>query len=175
MRLSPPSSAAVVARVVARLREAGTLVDLAAGDGTLVAEVARARPDVALLGYERDPGLVAGARARGIARATFALFDLALDRPPPARGRVDVVVAPFVLGAQPEDGALFTHLRRLLREGGLLLAVESDDATARRVGEILVRRGFALEATEALDGGLVATLATPDPARAHTTTIRGWD
>lgn len=162
-----------------------------------MAAVAAVRADASFLGYERSPTRVAEARARGIDRATFALFDLALDRPPPARGRVDVVVAPFVLGAQPEDGALFTHLRRLLRDGGLLLAIEPDEvagrspltpplspvgerepgpeSTARRVVEILVRRGFSIESCDPLEGTLVGIGATPDPARAQPTAIRGWD
>ena len=152
--------------LVPRLPERGVVLDLACGDGTALTLLRRLRPAIRLLGYERDGALLKQARSRGLSDVTLARFDLTLDRPPPAAGRVDGVLACGVMDVLSDVGSLLSHLRRLLRAGAPLLVHESTAARMSTWKGQLIAAGFTLE-----EHGDVLLATSVQNAGA----IKGWD
>lgn len=116
------------AYLLGSLRPADRLLDVGCGPGTITLDLARRVAGGAVLGLDRDPGVVARARARarGAAapRASFAVGDvyhLALgDR------LFDVVHAHQVLQHLRRPVDALGEMRRVTRTGGLLAVRDSD-------------------------------------------------
>ncbi|MEW5848906.1 MAG: class I SAM-dependent methyltransferase [Myxococcota bacterium] len=147
--------------------EGGLVIHTACGNGALAAEICRRRPDLRLLGYDRSPAHIRSARERALPRATFAVFDLTLDRPPPAAGRVDAVVTSQVFRILKEPARLFLQFRRLMQPGAPLLVLETEAEGLQSRRQFLEAWGFRVAGSSGAN--LVAISPTPPPG-----VIRGW-
>lgn len=146
----------------------GRVLDAGCGTGGLLRMAAAARPDLALVGVERQPR--AARRAHG--KSGAAVTGGSIDQLPFGDASFDAVVAADVLcHASVEPGPALASLRRVLRPGGLLVVnmpayrwlLSSHDRrvhNARRLaaGELrrlLARAGFARIETRYWNGLLL--------------------
>lgn len=106
-------------RIVAALAPVrGTVLDAGCGTGGLLARLARARPDLALIGLEWDGA--AAARARAKSGVPTARGDVAAI--PFAPGTFDAVIAADVLCHEAvAPSRALPAMARVLRPGGLLV------------------------------------------------------
>ena len=88
-----PQTEALARRAAASLRPGGRLVDLCTGSGAIAAWVARARPDVEVVGVDVDATAVACAAANGVPVIRAAVADVPVR---PASVDVVTAVAPYV-------------------------------------------------------------------------------
>lgn len=113
-----------------RMAPAGTALDLGCGTGVLAVALARARPDLRVLGVDQSTAAVASARATAAANGLGNRIEITRDDAAdsvPDEG-VDLVVCnpPFHLGAAVVTTAadrLFAAAGRVLRPGGELWTV----------------------------------------------------
>jgi ubiquinone/menaquinone biosynthesis C-methylase UbiE len=112
--------------------EAGqALLDVGCGPGTITVDLARLVAPGEVIGIDREPGVLAQARARAAdQRATAVTFQTgdvyALDFPD---GHFDVVHAHQVLQHLTDPVAALREMRRVARPGGIVAVRESDYAT----------------------------------------------
>ncbi len=99
------------------------VLDAGCGDGLLALALAKSHPEWAVVGMDIDPSLLAGARARGQARALdnvkFVGADLTRTLPD---GKFDVVLALECLTEIPDDRAALLAMAAALVPGGLFVA-----------------------------------------------------
>jgi len=114
-----PQTEVLARRAAAALPPGGTLVDLCTGSGAIAAWVARARPDVDVVGVDIDATAVACATSNGVPTVRAAVAAV-----PVRRSSVDVVtaVAPYVphdaLDLLPADVRRYEPVRAL--DGGAM-------------------------------------------------------
>lgn len=135
------SSYARLAATARDLPAGAHLLDLACGDGVLLAEVARRRSDLRLSGVDLNEAEVEMGRSRAIRGARFLCADA--RQLPFADGAIDHVIChmSFMLFDEPE--AVVAELARVMRPGAAVALIVSDrssPAGARRVFVDLVRR-----------------------------------
>ncbi|MER6912002.1 methyltransferase domain-containing protein [Streptomyces sp. NPDC000594] len=104
------------------------ILDIGCGPGTITADLARLVPDGRVTGVDRDPGVVARARAhaaeQSVANADFAVADVnALDFPDDS---FDVVHAHQVLQHLGDPVHALREMRRVCRPGGLVAVRDAD-------------------------------------------------
>lgn len=118
--------AAVHEAIADRLGRMGArdILDLGCGPGRLLKHLGDALPDARLTGIDLSPHMVARARQRAGDRA--AIRHANGERLPDPAASYDAVVAAHVLGHVPVDAqaTLLDEIRRVLRPGGVLIAVE---------------------------------------------------
>ena len=102
---------------------AGRLLDLGCGPGAVAARIRQRRPNLEVVGLDHDAGLLALARARLTPlRADAAVLPFAAQS-------FDAVHARLVLRHLPRAAAALAEIRRVLRPGGRLIVVDSDDGS----------------------------------------------
>lgn len=114
--------------------DARAVLDLACGDGFLLAALAAARPDAALAGVDLSAGELAAARERLGDRAD--LCQARAQALPFADAAFDAVTCHMALMLMDEVPAVLAEARRVLRPGGVFAAVvsgASDPSPARDV------------------------------------------
>jgi SAM-dependent methyltransferase len=109
--------------LVGHLRPGLDVVDVGCGPGTITAGLAEAVAPGRVWGFDRDSEAVAEARRR-VPGATFAVADAhALPLPDDA---VDAGWAHALLEHVPDPVAVLSELRRVVRPGGVVVAVSPD-------------------------------------------------
>lgn len=96
-----------------------TVLDVGTGPGILLAELARQRPDIELIGVDISADMVAAARAnlaRYGSRVTVHVGDVA--RLPLADSSVDLIVSSLSSHHWADPAAAVPELARVLRPGG---------------------------------------------------------
>jgi ubiquinone/menaquinone biosynthesis C-methylase UbiE len=113
------------ARLLAELglRDGSTVLEAGCGPGAVLARLHELLPGARLLAVEPDPELAALARARVPAAEVSVAAAEALPYPD---GSVDAIVARYVFQHLADPLVAARELRRVLRPGGLLAAVEVD-------------------------------------------------
>jgi SAM-dependent methyltransferase len=139
---------------------AGTYV-LDVGTGTGTAALAAQERGARVVGVDADCGMVAAARARGVAAQVGLLPEL-----PFPGGEFDAVVGNFVLNHVGRPRAALTELRRVLRPGGRLAVTVW--SARRGAGQELL--GRACEAAGAVPPSYLPRL---DPAEDYPRTPEG--
>ncbi|WP_228010520.1 methyltransferase domain-containing protein [Nonomuraea phyllanthi] len=141
--LHPPVAAAMAA--LARLGEAGTVLDPCCGAGTTLIEARALAPGARLLGFDHDRAALRAAAANAGGRAAFRWGVADAGRIPVAGGSMDRVLVNPPWGRQVPPrgllarglGPLWREVRRVLSGDGLAVALVHDE----------VPRGFAVEET----------------------------
>jgi ubiquinone/menaquinone biosynthesis C-methylase UbiE len=104
---------------------AATIVEVGCGSGALLGRLRDLAPAAELVGVEPDPDL----RALAAARVPSAeVVDGAADPLPLADASTDAVVLRFVLQHLADPVAALREARRVLRPGGVAVAIEVDGA-----------------------------------------------
>ncbi|MES1204614.1 MAG: methyltransferase domain-containing protein [Pseudomonadota bacterium] len=103
------------------LPDAGRVLDLGCGPGAVAARIMSTRPKLGVVGFDRDPTVLARARAhipviRGDAESL-----------PFPSGHFDGVYARLVLRHLPRPEAVMREMHRVSRRGGRVLILETDD------------------------------------------------
>ena len=108
-----------------RLESSMAMLDVGCGPGTITADFAELLADGSVVGLDRSPEVIAGAREEhGGANLTFEVGDVYhLDFPDE---RFDVVFAHQVLQHLASPVAALSEMRRVLRPGGLLAVRDAD-------------------------------------------------
>ncbi len=111
----------LAADVAVSTPDSATVLDIGTGPGVLLAELARSRPDLTLIGVDLSADMVSAA-ARNLApfgaRASVEQADVA--ELPFADASVDVVVSSLSLHHWDRPREAIAELRRVLRPGGQL-------------------------------------------------------
>jgi SAM-dependent methyltransferase len=106
----------------------GRALDAGCGYGALALTLARARPDLAITGVDRDPQALGFARqlahARGLPPGSPTFVTSDARRLDFLDARFDLVACQALLGEVADPAAVLAELARVLRPGGALLAVE---------------------------------------------------
>jgi len=111
------------------LREGGSWADFGCSNGFVIEEIVR-RGAVGferIAGFDHSPELLEGARAKGIARATFEPYDLNEGDPSP-RETFDVVTCFEVLEHVGDYRRALAHLAAHVSPGGLLILTVPNEA-----------------------------------------------
>ncbi|MGW7368584.1 class I SAM-dependent methyltransferase [Streptomyces sp. NPDC054841] len=173
----------------------GRVVDIGCGNGKFIQRLRRDRPDLALLGLDIAPGILAGVPGPvAVADATQL---------PLAEGSVDAALALHMLYHVPDVALAVRELARVVTRDGLVIVstnsdrdkTELDELWQRAAGDVLgVGRGparislsarFSLEKAPAFlneEFGRVETIELPgtvtvrgpEPVIAHMASYRAW-
>lgn len=112
------------------LAPTATVLDLGCGPGYLSEVLGELVPEGKVIGADVDPGLLARAREafakRGWAHGEFV--EAWADRLPLADRSVDLVYSRFLFQHLADPAAVVREVRRVLRPGGLVVLVDTDDA-----------------------------------------------
>ncbi|MFE1959490.1 class I SAM-dependent methyltransferase [Streptomyces sp. NPDC059479] len=185
----------IVAEKLSGVRGGGRVVDVGCGNGKFIQRLREDRPDLALLGLDIAPGILAGVPGPvAVADAT---------RLPLATESINAALALHMLYHVPDIPQAVRELSRVVARGGLVVAstnrerdkAELDDLWQRAAGDVLgIDRGparislsarFSLEKAPAFLGeefGRVEvvelpgtiTVRDPEPAIAHLASYRAW-
>ncbi|MGH2726528.1 MAG: class I SAM-dependent methyltransferase, partial [Actinomycetota bacterium] len=132
------------------LGEAGTVLDLGTGTGTLLADIGDLAPNAQLIAIDRSEGMLRKARGTPALRAVMDAQAIAL-----ASASVDSAVMAFVIFAVPDPAGVMAEARRVIRLGGRFgVATWGDepDVPADEVwGEELDSSGAALDEVSRID------------------------
>lgn len=102
-------------------REPRAVLDLACGDGHLLALLADSATPQTLIGVDLSAGELGAARTRLAGRAT--LYRAKAQQLPLAAGSIDAAVCHLALMLMDDAETVIAELRRVLRRGGTLAAV----------------------------------------------------
>ncbi|WP_066943463.1 class I SAM-dependent methyltransferase [Streptomyces lushanensis] len=185
----------IVAEQLSGVREGGRVVDAGCGNGTFLRRLRKDRPDLALLGLDIAPGILAGVPGPvAVADAT---------RLPLAAGSVDAALVMHMLYHVPDIPQAVRELSRVVARDGLVIAstnsdrdkAELDDLWQRAAGDVLgtengparisLSARFSLEKAPAFLGeefGRVETrelpgtitVHDPEPVIAYLASYRAW-
>ncbi|MFE4539557.1 class I SAM-dependent methyltransferase [Streptomyces scopuliridis] len=182
--------------VAEQLRDVrGRVVDVGCGNGKFIRRLHEDRPDLALLGLDIAPGILAGVPGRVAVADTTRL--------PLATANTDAILALHMLYHVPDIPQALREMSRVLTRDGLVIAstnsdrdkAELDDLWQRAAGDVLgTERGparislsarFSLEKAPAFLGEVfsrVETIELPgtitvrdaEPVIAHMASYRAW-
>lgn len=97
---------------------ASLVVDAGAGTGAISAVVAARYPNLEILGVEKNPELVAKARARGLFAAEFVEADFEKWSPPGSAPDIVIMNPPFSRARE-----FVLHARAIVKRGGTVAAL----------------------------------------------------
>jgi SAM-dependent methyltransferase len=143
---------------VAALSQVTTAIDLACGDGYLLALLAQRLRSAELIGIDLTPEELGVARDRGLPDRVQLLAARAEALPLPD-GSADAVVCHMALMLFDDAGAVVNELARVIRPGGIFAAVLGP---ASGNSELVARFGALLR--EATASEKLPTLRVGDPA-----------
>jgi SAM-dependent methyltransferase len=106
----------------AALQDLATAVDLACGDGYLLALLARRLPSALLIGIDIAPEELGMARERGLPESVRLLAARA-EALPMSKGSADAVVCHMALMLFDDARSVVNELERVIRPGGIFAAV----------------------------------------------------
>ena len=115
-------------------RDAAHILDLACGDGWLLALLARTHPGATLAGVDMSPAELAAAAARLKGRAS--LHECRAQQLPFADAAFDAVTCHMALMLMDDAAGVLVELRRVLRAGGTLAAVVGAGFVASPVADL---------------------------------------
>ncbi|MEV4969925.1 class I SAM-dependent methyltransferase [Streptomyces scopuliridis] len=173
----------------------GRVVDVGCGNGKFIERLRQDRPDLALLGLDIAPGILAGVPGQVAVADTTRL--------PLATANVDAVLALHMLYHVPDIPQALREMSRVLTHDGLVIAstnsdhdkAELDDLWQRAAGDVLgTERGparislsarFSLEKAPAFLGKEFSRVETielpgtitvrdPEPVIAHMASYQAW-
>ena len=166
-------------------RTPSTVLEIGCGTGVFAERVCRALPSVRYLATDASRAMVESTRARGIPAEVADASAL-----PYADGSFDIVVAAWMLYHVPDLDTTLREVRRVLRPGGLLVAVTNGNAHlvtlvvaaggrplvtqfSTENGEEILLRHF--DETSRQDVETTATFADHAAATAYLATLGGPD
>jgi ubiquinone/menaquinone biosynthesis C-methylase UbiE len=121
---------------LADLQRGNSVLDVGCGTGTLaIAATRHVGPTGAVYGIDASPEMIARAKRKAAKAGAQAVFQLAAaENLPFADGRFDVALSTLMLHHLPRDTRqqCAAEIRRVLKAGGRLLAVDFARAQARR-------------------------------------------
>jgi SAM-dependent methyltransferase len=116
------SSYSLLVDDVAALRDVRTVVDIACGDGHLLALLAARLPSAQVIGVDMSPEELNAARARRLSE-NVQLVSARADALPSGDASVDAVVCHMALMLFDDARSVVDELARVIRPGGILAAV----------------------------------------------------
>jgi len=146
---------------------AGTIVDLACGDGYLLAMLARRYPDAQLIGVDMTPQELDAARERDLP-SNVALTEGRVESLPFTDATIDAVVCHMALMLFDDAAAVIRELARVIRPGGLFAAVLGPGPGS---SELLARFSTFLREAEAAEN--LGPLIVGDKATFTAETLSG--
>lgn len=132
-----------------RLKPGAFVLDVATGTGLVARDVAR-RYEASVVGADQSPGMLAAARARGL-----AVIGASADRLPFPDHRFDAVTFTYLLRYVDDPAGVVAELARVLRPGGAMASVEFGVPAGRLAGplwRLYALRVFPLAAREVSRG-----------------------
>ncbi len=110
----------------------GTVVDFGAGTGAFAIELAKRRPDLRVIAYDEQPGMLDLLRAKPDAARLGNLEPMLSDRAAEMEGTADRILAINVLHEIGDDA--LAQMVRMLKPGGSILFIDWDAAIDRPLG-----------------------------------------
>ncbi len=138
----------------------GTVVDFGTGTGAFAIELARRRPDLRVIAYDEQPGMLDLLKAKSDAARLKNLEPVLSDRAEEMAGIGDRILAINVLHEVGDDA--LAQMVRMLKPGGSILFIDWDAAIERPVGPPRDHTYSCPEARERLEkAGLSVKLLKP--------------
>jgi SAM-dependent methyltransferase len=150
----------------AALQDLTTAVDLACGDGYLLALLARRLPSAQLIGIDMAPEELGMARDRGLPESVRLLAARA-DALPLSKGSADAVVCHMALMLFDDAPSVVNELERVIHPGGIFAAVLGP---APGHSELVARFGALLREAEAAEK--LPPLRLGDPTTLNADSLR---
>ncbi len=110
----------------------GTVLDFGAGTGAFAIELARRRPDLRVIAYDEQPGMLDLLKAKPDAARLKNLEPVLSDRAEEMAGIADRILAINVLHEVGDDA--LAKMIGMLKTGGSILFIDWDAAIERQVG-----------------------------------------
>lgn len=110
----------------------GTVVDFGTGTGAFAIELARRRPDLRVIAYDEQPGMLDLLKAKPVAAQLKNLVPLLSDRADELAASADRILAINVLHEVGDDA--LAQMIRMLKPGGSILFIDWDAEIDRSVG-----------------------------------------
>lgn len=103
------------------LPESGSVLDIGCGPGALAARLARTRPELTVVGIDRDRAMLEKARA------VMPIAGGLAEQLPFPSSAFDAVLARLVVRHVARPEMVFAEMYRVLRPGGRAIVIDSDD------------------------------------------------
>ncbi len=117
----------IVIRRLKTLHPIGTLVDIGCGSGKLLIEIARALPELKLIGVDIAEGMITQSHNNAVARGLGEKIEFKIgsaEHLPFGDGEVDCIVSTFSLHHWINPVVVFQEIIRVLKPGGIFLVFD---------------------------------------------------
>ena len=129
-------------------QSARRILDLATGDGRLLALVREQHPDTEAVAVDFSPAMLEAVRKRFADIAAVSVVAHNLDHPLPRLGKFDAVISSFAIHhlVHERKRTLYAEIYDLLNSGGVFCNLEHVASPTPRLHEEFLRRiGFTVE------------------------------